>query len=67
MSRGLKILNGISKWIRESVGPEAQNREDDTSEDEADGDVADDGASDERDSPVCCSAASNTDLTVLDS
>ncbi|WP_253737268.1 hypothetical protein [Halohasta salina] len=64
MSRGIKILDGISKWIRESIGPEAENRgqgeasEDDQTNDE---EAEDDGY----DSPVCCSAASNTDLTVL--
>ncbi|MFD1640342.1 hypothetical protein [Halohasta litorea] len=69
MSLGLKIINGISKWIRDSVGSEAENRgENDADEsdgNDTDGDETDDG-SDDRDSPVCCSAASNTDLTVLD-
>ncbi|MEA1931428.1 MAG: hypothetical protein U9O06_07750 [Euryarchaeota archaeon] len=69
MSLGLKIINGISKWIRDSVGPEAENRgendADEPDERDANGDETDNG-SDDRDSPVCCSAASNTDLTVLD-
>jgi len=69
MSRGIKIINGISKWIRDSVGPEAENRgENDADEhDERDAEEdEEDTESDDRDSPVCCSAASNTDLTVLD-
>jgi len=67
MSRGIKIPKGISNWVRESAGPEAGNRgRDEAGDDEADEEAADDDALDKRDSPVCCSAASNSDLTVLD-
>jgi hypothetical protein len=70
MASGFKILNGVSDWIRNSVGPEAQNRADDeTVEDEETADAEDDdtsGESDDYDAPACCSAASSTDVTVLD-
>lgn len=66
MSRSLDILNGISEWIRESVGPDAENRgQNDTGEEADESDETDD-EDDGYDSPVCCSAAGNTDLTVLD-
>ena len=65
MSRAIEILNGISKRIRESIGPEAENRGRDEGGD--DNKMNEDGDEDEGyDSPVCCSAASNTDVTVLD-
>jgi len=66
MSRRIEILNGISEWVRKRVGPEAKNRGQDNEDggDETDEDT--DGESGKNDSPVCCSAASNSDLTVLD-
>jgi hypothetical protein len=70
MSRGIKIINGISKWVRERVGPEAENRGEDNTDNSDETEAQDDdtnGESSSNDSPVCCSAASNTDLTVLES
>jgi len=64
MSKGIKIINGVSKWVRERVGPEAENREQDRTDDENSGDT--NGESSKKDSPVCCSAASNSDLTALE-
>lgn len=79
MARDIRIVSGISKWIRESIGSEAENRGDeepaesdgrdeaqDGAETEADGETEDEDDSSPANSPVCCSAASNTDLTVLD-
>jgi len=65
------VLDGISEWIRKQVGPEAENRGDDTPADNdastaPEGDDNDESSS-EYDSPACCSAAANSELTVLDS
>jgi hypothetical protein len=65
MSKGIKVIKGISKWVRESVGSDAENRGPDSSENDASEDD-ENGQSSDHDSPVCCSASSNTDLTVLD-
>mgnify|MGYP007116959676 CR=1 FL=1 len=71
MTRDIKIMDGISEWIRERIGPRAENRGQDsagdTDETDEEQDEDTDGASNTNDSPVCCSAASNTDLTVLES
>lgn len=72
MSRGIEILDGISEWIRGSVGPEAENRGQDATpdgDDEGAATVADDSdrANSDYDAPACCSAAGNTDISVLDS
>ena len=73
MSPDIQILDGLSELIRDSIGPEAKNREQDA---DADSDepaqkegVAEDSdrAESDYDSPACCSAASNTDLSVLES
>lgn len=66
MSKGIEIIKGISKWVRESVGPDAENRGPDAAESDESEDEDNEQHSD-YDSPVCCSAASNTDLTVLES
>jgi hypothetical protein len=68
MAKGIKIIQGISEWIRDSVGTDAENR---GQAESTDGDTADDGEEDEdggspNNSPVCCSAASNSDLSVLE-
>ena len=78
---GIRILDGLSSWVREQVGPEADNRgeaandagEADDSEvdtEEADSEDADaddtDTADSDSDAPACCSAAGNTDITVFD-
>lgn len=67
MSPGIKILNGVSNWIRNSVGPEAENRGNDAASDSDETDEDDsNGQSSDYDAPACCSAASSTDVTVLD-
>ena len=77
---GIQILDGLSSWVREQVGPEADNRgeaaneaggaddsEVDTEEADADDADADDtDTADNSDAPACCSAAGNTDITVFD-
>lgn len=60
MAHDIRILDGLSKLVRESVGVNAANRVED---DEPDGED-DDG---DPPSAACSSAAGNTDLTVLDS
>jgi len=69
MSKGLQIIDGISKWVRDHVGPDADNRADDESsdsdEDTTEADESDDTDS-EYDSPACCSASGNSDVTVFD-
>jgi len=65
MSKGIKIIKGISKWVRESVGSDAENRGPDSTENDESEDE-DNGQSTDHDSPVCCSASSNSELTVLD-
>lgn len=69
MTNGIRIIDGISEWVRERLGPDAENRiEDEPDNDEAATDpAADDEESADRDSPACCSASGNTDVTVLDS
>jgi len=72
MTKKPKVLDGISEWIRKQVGPEAENRGDDNSADndgssDPEPDSDDDDSSSEYDSPACCSAAGNSDVTVLDS
>lgn len=73
----MKIIGGISEWIRKSVGTEAENRGEndgaDSESDAAEESEKEGEESDESDesgspgnSPVCCSAASNSDLTVLE-
>jgi hypothetical protein len=57
-----RVLDGISEWIKKQVGPDAANRGDD---DTADDDTDDESAGD-RDAPACCSAAGNSDVTVID-
>jgi len=71
MTKKPKVLDGISEWIRRQVGPEAENRGDDnaaandaSADPESDND---DDSSSEYDSPACCSAAGNSDVTVFDS
>lgn len=68
MAPGIKILNGVSDWIRNSVGPEAANRADDEPVDDEETAEAEEenGESSDYDAPACCSAASSTDVTVLD-
>ena len=73
---GIQILDGLSSWVREHVGPEADNRGEAANEageaddrevdtDDADADDTDTADSDS-DAPACCSAAGNTDITVFD-
>lgn len=64
MARDIRILSGISEWIRNSVGTNAENRGEEESADDDGTDEEDDEST--NNSPVCCSAASNSDLTVLD-
>jgi len=81
MGSSIRIVDGVSKWIRKSVGAEAGKRGDDAddatdSTEEANGEADDatgespaeddDRASSDYDSPACCSAASSTDVTVFD-
>lgn len=61
MARGIRIFDGISEWIRKSVGADAENR----GEDEDNGEDDENGTT-EINNPACSSAASNTDLTVLE-
>jgi hypothetical protein len=77
---GIQILDGLSSWVREQVGPEADNRgenpndadgaddsEVDIEEADSDADADDtDTADGDSDAPACCSAAGNTDITVFD-
>ena len=69
MSKGIRIIDGISKWVRDHVGPDADNRADDESSD-SDEDTTEADESDktdsEYDSPACCSASGNSDVTVFD-
>ena len=69
MSKGIRIIDGISKWVRDHVGPDADNRADDepadSDEDTTEADESDDTDS-EYDSPACCSASGNSDVTVFD-
>ncbi|TQQ83046.1 hypothetical protein EGH24_06335 [Halonotius terrestris] len=69
MTNGIKILDGISEWVRERMGPDAENRVDEQPDngDSSAGPSADDEESSDRDSPACCSASGNTDVTVFDS
>ena len=76
MSKGIRIIDGISNWVRDHVGPDADNRADDESADsdenttEADKRTTETDESDETDSeydsPACCSASGNSDVTVVD-
>lgn len=69
MTKGTQIIDGISEWIREQVGPDAKNRGDDNSDADdtsVDSEADDDESSSEYDSPACCSASGNSDVTVLD-
>ncbi|TQQ79038.1 hypothetical protein [Halonotius roseus] len=77
---GIQILDGLSSWVREQVGPEADNRGEAANEadgaDDSEADIeeadTDDDADDtdtdagDSDAPACCSAAGNTDVTVVD-
>lgn len=70
MKQSIEILDGISKLIRKSVGPKAENREQDADPDgEREESVTEDSdrAESDYDAPACCSAAGNTDVSVLDS
>lgn len=70
MTTGIRILDGLSEWVREQVGPEAENRVDedsDNGETRTDSTAENDDESEDHDSPACCSASGNTDVTVLDS
>ena len=76
MGKGIRIIDGISNWIRHHVGPDADNRADDESADNdenttgADKSTTETDESDETDSeydsPACCSASGNSDVTVFD-
>jgi len=76
MTEGIRILDGISEWVRDHVGPDADNRADDqpadsdTNATEDDKSTTEADESDENatgyDSPACCSASGNSDVTVFD-
>lgn len=69
MTKGIRIIDGISNWVRDHVGPDADNRADDepadSDENTAEADESDETES-EYDSPACCSASGNSDVTVFD-
>lgn len=70
MTKGLDVVDGIAEWIKKQVGPETTNRgESDSTEKGANSDTDtddEDGPSSEYDSPACCSASGNSDVTVLE-
>ncbi|MFQ3474671.1 hypothetical protein HKK80_00205 [Halonotius sp. F2-221B] len=69
MTNDLRILDGISEWIRERIGPDAENRPDEQPDSGESGTAPgsdDEEESSDRDSPACCSASGNTDVTVFD-